>query len=89
LSFNGSKPDPYWFNPLTEMLLAVGAADPRYIWWSGVLGNSTVPQLTNMTVLGEQPEPTYPAETTENIIALGFAEFFRVWMLHYLWTIIQ
>lgn len=88
MSFNGSKPDPYWFNPMTEMALAVGTSDPRYIWWYGVIGNGSPTQLTDMVALGNLSEPAYPAMNTTNIQALGFKEIHRVWMLHYLWTII-
>lgn len=88
MPFNNSKESPYWFNPLTEMALAVGTSDERYIWWSGVLGGTSSNQLTDLEALGDLAEPAYPEMTTENISALGLREIFRIWMLHYLWTII-
>lgn len=88
MPFNGSLPTPYWFNPMRLMAEAVGTDDERYVWWYGVLGNTSATQLTDLEVLAANTSITYPDMTSENINALGLKEIFRLWMFHYLWTII-
>lgn len=88
MPYNGSKETPYWFNPMALMAEAVGTSDDRYVWWYSVLGQTSNTQLTDLVALGNLSEPAYPDMNQTNIDALGLKEIFRVWMLHYLWTII-
>ncbi len=82
-SFNGGTTDPAWFDAMQEMLDAVGADDPRYLWWASVVGSALPPVLVNMTTICEQPAFTYPEMTQENIDALGLPEMCRLWMFEY------
>lgn len=72
---------------MSLMLEAVGASDPRYVWWYNVVGNAYGNTYVDLEQICAMPEFTYPEETQENITALGFKEFFRVWMFHYLQTL--
>jgi hypothetical protein len=86
-SYDGSRGNPYWFDPVALLLEAVGPDDPRYLWWASVVGRSLGAQLTNMNSLCSLPPLQYPEMTQENIDALGLPEIFRLWMIEYLYSI--
>ena len=82
-SFNGGTTDPAWFDAMQLMLDTVGPDDPRYLWWSSVVGSALPPVLVNMELMCIQPAFTYPEMNQENIDALGLVEMCRLWMFEY------
>lgn len=86
-TFNGSVPNPYWFDPLGLMKSVVGETDPAYIWWANAIRGSLGQSLIDMNNFCSQPAPVYVALTLENIQAIGLKTMFLQWMLEYLYSI--
>jgi hypothetical protein len=88
-TFNGGTTDPAWFDAMGTFLTAVGALDPRYIWWSAIVGNRLGAVLVNMENLCQGPVLTYPDMNQTNIDALGLTEMCRLWMFAYFQSLYQ
>lgn len=85
-SFSGGVDVNYWFDPMALMLAETAPDDPRYVWWSGVLGTTLGLNLINMVTFCSQPPPAYPPLNQESFDALGLEQVFRMWLGEVLYT---
>jgi hypothetical protein len=86
-SFNGSVPNPYWFDPLALHESVSGSNDASYRWWLNALSGSLGQFLMNMDDFCSADAPVYVAMTPTNIEAIGLKTMYLNWMSEYLYSI--